>query len=146
MWLFKWSPHGRGLWIIGTRFMYERGGAALNNCGFVSTKDLARDFSTPFVWMFRMSMLGWGSVLPRMEKEKDQLPRILEAYEDRIKAVVFLPSTDHGYEQPPYEEITEDKYREMASKIMPISGEVRHERELEAVSCEGGLCNYSPKP
>jgi ribonucleoside-triphosphate reductase len=57
---FKWTPPGRGLWIMGTRFIFERGGAALNNCGFVSTRDLDLDFSSPFVWMFRMSMLGVG--------------------------------------------------------------------------------------
>ncbi len=57
---FKWTPPGRGLWIMGTRFMYERGGAALNNCGFVSTADLSRDFTRPFLWMLRMSMLGVG--------------------------------------------------------------------------------------
>ena len=41
MWAFKWTPPGRGLWAMGTRHVYERGGAALNNCGFVSTKDIA---------------------------------------------------------------------------------------------------------
>lgn len=60
MWNFKWTPPGRGLWIMGTRFMYERGGAALNNCGFVSTRDLADDYAAPFLWMLRMSMVGVG--------------------------------------------------------------------------------------
>ena len=60
MWRFKWTPPGRGLWIMGTRFMYERGGAALNNCGFVSTRHIAHDYSSPFLWMFTMSMLGVG--------------------------------------------------------------------------------------
>ncbi|MGM0576651.1 MAG: fused protease/ribonucleoside-triphosphate reductase [Myxococcota bacterium] len=60
LWSFKWTPPGRGLWIMGTRFMYERGGAALNNCGFVSTADLDRDYAAPFVWMLHMSMLGVG--------------------------------------------------------------------------------------
>jgi ribonucleoside-triphosphate reductase (thioredoxin) len=60
LWQFKWTPPGRGLWTMGTRFMYERGGAALNNCGFVSTKDMGRDYSAPYVWMFKMSMLGVG--------------------------------------------------------------------------------------
>lgn len=60
MWNFKWSPPGRGLWIMGTEFMYERGGAALNNCGFVSTADIDSDYADPFVWMLRMSMLGVG--------------------------------------------------------------------------------------
>jgi ribonucleoside-triphosphate reductase len=60
MWCFKWTPPGRGLWIMGTRFMYERGGAALNNCGFVSTAGTGSDFTAPFLWMLRMSMLGVG--------------------------------------------------------------------------------------
>ncbi len=57
---FKWMPPGRGLWIMGTPHMYDRGGAALNNCGFVSTRDLAQDYAGPFKWMLGMSMLGVG--------------------------------------------------------------------------------------
>jgi adenosylcobalamin-dependent ribonucleoside-triphosphate reductase len=60
LWQFKWTPPGRGLWMMGTRFVYERGGAALNNCGFVSTAQLAADYAGPFLWMLRMSMLGVG--------------------------------------------------------------------------------------
>ena len=60
LWGFKWTPPGRGLWMMGTRFVYERGGAALNNCGLVSTANLAADYASPFVWMLRMSMLGVG--------------------------------------------------------------------------------------
>jgi ribonucleoside-triphosphate reductase len=60
LWQFKWTPPGRGLWIMGTRHVYERGSAALNNCGFVSTRDLAQDYPEPFVWMMGMSMLGVG--------------------------------------------------------------------------------------
>jgi len=61
LWEFKWTPPGRGLWIMGTRFMYERGGAALNNCGFISTKDIARNYADPFMWMLHMTMLGVGA-------------------------------------------------------------------------------------
>ena len=57
---FKWTPPGRGLWMMGTDYIYERGGAAMNNCGFVSTKEINRDFAAPFKWMFSMSMLGVG--------------------------------------------------------------------------------------
>lgn len=57
---FKWTPPGRGLWMMGSEYIYERGGAALNNCGFISTKDIDRHFSRPFAWMFGMSMLGVG--------------------------------------------------------------------------------------
>ena len=37
---FKWMPPGRGLWMMGTPFIWEKGGAALNNCAFVSTEDI----------------------------------------------------------------------------------------------------------
>jgi len=57
---FKWTPPGRGLWAMGTRFVYERGGAALNNCGFVSTRPIVQDYAAPFVWMLKMSMVGVG--------------------------------------------------------------------------------------
>ena len=57
---FKWTPPGRGLWMMGADFMYERGGAALNNCGFISTQDIDRNFGEPFAWMMHMSMLGVG--------------------------------------------------------------------------------------
>jgi ribonucleoside-triphosphate reductase len=80
------------------------------------------------------------------ERETEEIPRILEACEDRLKAIVFLPSSGHGYEQPPYEEITEDRYREMVSRIKPVQGEIQHENEHEAIFCEGGLCDYRPNP
>jgi len=57
---FKWTPPGRGLWMMGTDYVLNRGGAALNNCGFTSTKDIDDNFADPFVWMFGMSMLGVG--------------------------------------------------------------------------------------
>lgn len=103
---FRWTPPGRGLWIMGTRFLYERGGAALNNCGFVSTRDIARDYAEPFVWAFGMSMLGVGVgfdtrgkhtatiVKPEVSREPhaiadsregwaEALRRLLEAYSGR---------------------------------------------------------------
>ncbi len=60
MWDFKFLPPGRGLWAMGTDIMYLKGSAALNNCGFVSTKDIAVDFAAPFCFLMDMSMLGVG--------------------------------------------------------------------------------------
>jgi adenosylcobalamin-dependent ribonucleoside-triphosphate reductase len=76
------------------------------------------------------------------DTESGQLPRILEAYEDRLKAMVFLPSRTHGYEQPPYEAITEERYRALVVNLQPLRGDLAHEREFEARYCEGGLCEY----
>lgn len=60
MWDFKFTPPGRGLWMMGTQYVEERGGAALNNCAFVSTENLKYNFSEPFTFLMDMSMLGVG--------------------------------------------------------------------------------------
>jgi intein/homing endonuclease len=61
MWDFKFLPPGRGLWMMGTPFMWERGSAALQNCGFCSTHDrIESDPAEPFCFLMDMSMLGVG--------------------------------------------------------------------------------------
>ena len=60
MWNFKFLPPGRGLWIMGTPYIVERGSAALNNCAFVSTEEIDVDFAGPFTFLMDMSMLGVG--------------------------------------------------------------------------------------
>ncbi len=51
-----WLPPGRGLWAMGTEFVYERGSAALYNCGAVDTIDLVAAAD----WAMDMLMLGVG--------------------------------------------------------------------------------------
>lgn len=60
-------PPGRGLWASGTEFMYTRGAAALNNCGFVSTEEKVADsdislrsLTKAAIWMMDMLMCGAG--------------------------------------------------------------------------------------
>ena len=65
MFTFKWTPPGRGLWMMGTRFVHEnRNSAALQNCAFVSTEKLSthsvREATLPFIRLMEMSMLGVG--------------------------------------------------------------------------------------
>lgn len=60
MFCFKWSPPGRGLWMMGTDVVYERGAAALLNCGFHSTDRIGEDFSAPYTFLMDLSMLGVG--------------------------------------------------------------------------------------
>ncbi len=57
---FKFTPPGRGLWMMGTPYVYERGGMALNNCGAVSTKDLDELGSLPFRFIMDGLMHGVG--------------------------------------------------------------------------------------
>jgi ribonucleoside-triphosphate reductase (thioredoxin) len=59
----KWSPPGRGLWMMGTELVNgRRDSSALQNCGFLSTKGLRSmpDPTLPFQRMMSMSMLGVG--------------------------------------------------------------------------------------
>lgn len=57
----KFLPPGRGLWAMGTPITRERKlFAALNNCAFVSTEDMAEDPVSPFTFLMDASMLGVG--------------------------------------------------------------------------------------
>jgi len=60
MWAFKFTPPGRGLWMMGTPLVYEKGSAALNNCfagdtevitryGVRTLKELAADDGDPIL-------------------------------------------------------------------------------------------------
>lgn len=65
LWSFKWTPPGRGLWMMGTEFVNgNRNSAALQNCAFISTEKLsthsANAATLPFVRLMEMSMLGVG--------------------------------------------------------------------------------------
>lgn len=58
----KWTPPGRGLWMMGTSLVMEhRNSAALQNCAFVSTADMGKhDPAKPFAFLMEASMLGIG--------------------------------------------------------------------------------------
>jgi adenosylcobalamin-dependent ribonucleoside-triphosphate reductase len=56
----KWTPPGRGLWMMGTKFDYERTGAGLFNCAFRSTKNVADKGGYLFAWMMDALMVGIG--------------------------------------------------------------------------------------
>lgn len=58
MYRLCWTPPGRGLWMMGTKFVHERGVyEALQNCGFVST---AEPSGHAFAWVMSMLMVGVG--------------------------------------------------------------------------------------
>lgn len=56
----KWTPPGRGLWMMGTKFVEEKTGGGLFNCAFCSTKDLANRAGYIYQWMMDALMLGIG--------------------------------------------------------------------------------------
>jgi ribonucleotide reductase alpha subunit len=58
----KWTPPGRGLWIMGTPLVnVHKNSAALQNCAFVSTSEMSKDNpAEPFTFLMEASMLGIG--------------------------------------------------------------------------------------
>jgi ribonucleoside-triphosphate reductase len=60
----EWCPGGRGLFIMGTKFIYERGGMALANCGYTDIDD---DFENDLAWLMDSLMLGVGIGFHRFE-------------------------------------------------------------------------------
>ena len=64
-------------------------------------------------------------------------------YEDGIKSVSFLLRTQHGFQQAPYEEITEEQYNKLIKKIKPLNTLTEFKAEegtLEDIECAGGVC------
>ncbi|MFX0029343.1 MAG: ribonucleoside-triphosphate reductase, adenosylcobalamin-dependent [Candidatus Hermodarchaeota archaeon] len=60
IWYFKFSPPGRGLWMMGTEFIARHGSMSLNNCGFASTEDINLKYSKAFEFVMDALMLGVG--------------------------------------------------------------------------------------
>jgi len=58
MFRMEWMPPGRGLWMMGTRFMYERGSMSLYNCAFTYLTSDA--FAEDIEWLMDSLMLGVG--------------------------------------------------------------------------------------
>jgi ribonucleoside-diphosphate reductase alpha chain len=70
-------------------------------------------------------------------------------YFDEVSGISFLPHSNHTYQQPPYEDITEEQYKELASK-MP--GDINWEDLIEkddntegsqTLACTGGSCEIA---
>ena len=69
----KWTPPGRGLWIMGTELVnVQRNSAALQNCAFVSTGEMSKDNpAEPFAFLMEASMLGVGVGFDDKGADKD---------------------------------------------------------------------------
>ena len=90
----KWSPPGRGLWIMGTPIvMSQRNSAALQNCAFVSTKEMTKaDPSKPFTFLMEASMLGVGVGFDDKGADKD-----FQIYEPQGEETYVVPDTREGW-------------------------------------------------
>lgn len=95
MFNLKWTPPGRGLWVMGTPLVNEqKNSAALQNCAFVSTNSMTKtDPSKPFAFLMEASMLGVGVGFDDKGADKDFM-----VYEPSgEQAVIVIADTREGW-------------------------------------------------
>jgi len=90
----KWTPPGRGLWVMGTPLVNEqRNSAALQNCAFVSTGSMTRtDPAKPFAFLMEASMLGVGVGFDDKGADKD-----FAIYDPQETYTYEIPDTREGW-------------------------------------------------
>jgi len=90
----KWTPPGRGLWVMGTPLVNEqRNSAALQNCAFVSTGSMVKtDPAKPFAFLMEASMLGVGVGFDDKGAEKE-----FTIYEPKESYEYKIPDTREGW-------------------------------------------------
>jgi len=92
MFNMKFLPPGRGLWMMGTDYVAKHGSAALNNCAFISTKNIAQDTTSAFKFLMDMSMLGVGVGFDTKGAGKVQIQK-----PDYVKIPATVPDTREGW-------------------------------------------------
>jgi len=95
---FRWTPPGRGLWMMGTPLInVHRNSAALQNCAFVSTGDMTKyNPAEPFTFLMEASMLGVGVGFDTKGADKDF--KIFEPTATDAGAEVYvIPDTREGW-------------------------------------------------
>ena len=90
----KWTPPGRGLWVMGTPIVNnDRNSAALQNCSFVSTSSMTKnDPAKPFAFLMEASMLGVGVGFDDKGADKD-----FTIYEPQKGDEYVIPDTREGW-------------------------------------------------
>jgi adenosylcobalamin-dependent ribonucleoside-triphosphate reductase len=94
LWNLKWTPPGRGLWVMGTSIVNEqRNSAALQNCAFVSTTSMTKlDPAKPFAFLMEASMLGVGVGFDDKGADKD-----FSIYSPTEGDTYVIPDTREGW-------------------------------------------------
>jgi ribonucleoside-triphosphate reductase len=82
-------PPGRGLWAMGTDYVYERGSHALNNCGAV---DVTTSLSSAASWAMDSLMCGVGVGFTTNNAKLRLKPVLLET-----GSVYDVPDTKEGW-------------------------------------------------
>ena len=90
----KWTPPGRGLWVMGTPLVnVQKNSAALQNCAFVSTAEMTKQNpAKPFAFLMEASMLGVGVGFDDKGADKD-----FAIYSPQGEETYIVPDTREGW-------------------------------------------------
>ena len=90
----KWTPPGRGLWVMGTPLVnVQKNSAALQNCAFVSTMEMTKQNpAKPFAFLMEASMLGVGVGFDDKGADKD-----FTIYSPQGEEPHVVPDTREGW-------------------------------------------------
>lgn len=100
----KWLPPGRGLWAMGTDYIYERGAMALYNCAATKVHTLSKDLT----WLMDLLMCGCGVGIecvpkkftligPNKDKRLYIVPDTREGWVESVR--LLFESYEHGSEE-----------------------------------------------
>jgi ribonucleoside-triphosphate reductase len=98
MFKMEWLPPGRGLWMMGTEFVYTHGSMSLYNCGAVDTRD---DFVLSAEWAMDSLMNGvgvgfstdWRGSATRPDKNDYEFYQVADSREGWTNSVAKLLSS-----------------------------------------------------
>lgn len=92
----KWTPPGRGLWVMGTHIVnIQKNSAALQNCAFVSTAEMNKhNPAKPFGFLMEASMLGVGVGFDDKGADKDF---VIYAPKTEVVTTIIVPDTREGW-------------------------------------------------
>jgi adenosylcobalamin-dependent ribonucleoside-triphosphate reductase len=92
----KWTPPGRGLWVMGTNIVnVQKNSAALQNCAFVSTQEMTKNNpAKPFAFLMEASMLGVGVGFDQLGADKN-----FTIFEPQGEDVYLIPDTREGWQE-----------------------------------------------
>lgn len=106
MFHMRFLPPGRGLWAMGTEYIFERGSAALNNCAYVEITD---NLPAAASWSMDMLMCGVGvgfgtreagALNPaRMAQDTYHIPDTREGWAESLRRLLENPLTEFDYSQ-----------------------------------------------
>ena len=75
-------------------------------------------------------------------KEEKKIKVEFEENYVNVKSVSFLLHNEHGFDQAPLEEITEEEYVRLSALVTPISSfdDTINMDDMDISECEGGAC------